>query len=157
MKGISTMQVHGKGTIAVICELINVDVKLNGYGKTRKHCWFAKYFTCWKYYTRISYLPQVNWQDWILIKHTTNVRKPDRLSLVICKMPNRTLYSVFSFFLHFIPPTLQHVFCYLRATEDPLTLKTVFTELKSAWRCVETGFPLESVNAPLSPSTILTA
>lgn len=27
------MQVHGKGTIAVICELINVDVKLNGYGK----------------------------------------------------------------------------------------------------------------------------
>jgi hypothetical protein len=41
MKGISTMQVHGKCTIAVICELINVGVKLHGYGKTNKHCWFA--------------------------------------------------------------------------------------------------------------------
>jgi len=30
MKGIGTMQVHGKCTNAVICELINVDVKLNG-------------------------------------------------------------------------------------------------------------------------------
>jgi hypothetical protein len=41
MEGISTMQVHGKCTIAVICELINVDVKLSGCGKTNKHCWFA--------------------------------------------------------------------------------------------------------------------
>jgi len=71
MKGISTTQVYGKCTIAVICEFINplnaklhpichllvlfgahhilhvssirvnVDVKLNGCGKTSKHCWFA--------------------------------------------------------------------------------------------------------------------
>jgi len=30
MKGISTMQVHGKCTNTVICELINVVGKLNG-------------------------------------------------------------------------------------------------------------------------------
>jgi hypothetical protein len=41
MKGISRMQVHGKCIIAVICKLTNVDLKLNGYGKTSKHCGFA--------------------------------------------------------------------------------------------------------------------
>jgi hypothetical protein len=68
MKGISTMQVHGKCNIAVICELINVDVKLNEYGKTNKHCWFActrkqNILNAENTTQRISYLPQVNCQD----------------------------------------------------------------------------------------------
>jgi hypothetical protein len=149
----------------VICELINVDVKLNGYGKTSRHCWFctyeeSKYFKHWKYYTRISYLPEVMCQDWILIKDTINVRKTDRLSLVICKMSNRILYSVFSFLLTLHSPhtTVSQcsMFLLFKSHWRPVDTHTVFTELQSVWRCVETGFPLESINSPLSPNTILT-
>ena len=62
------MQFHAKCPTAVIFKLINVDVKLNGYGKASNHCWFAhtlklNILNAEKYYTRISYLPQVNCQD----------------------------------------------------------------------------------------------
>jgi hypothetical protein len=69
--------------------------------------------------------------------------------LVICKMPNRTFYSVFSFLRT------------LHSSHITVSLCSMSLLFKSHWRpndtrCVETGFPIGSVNSPVSPNTVLT-